>query len=280
MTDPRTTFALPLRSPDLVGARDKQGWVALFHQDGFVEDPVEAGRYQGRRDINTFWDVFIGPQPSVAFDVKRDYYGVRTLIRQATVVSVTEADPVATLPVPALIRYTLRDGRVGSLQAVWEPRLVIQWFLRRKAKGLLALTRHGARMMSRAGLRNGLRFGGTLVGGLGRDRARVLVELIGRGDPEQWAQQLGSAELTVAGPDFEERLDSPTAALERLQSLSTNALARLQIDQIVVCGGHVGAFLTDPGGDGALALMLRASSRGEVQALTAVWSPAPLVLVA
>ena len=71
--DPRSTFALPLRSPALVGAKDRSAWVGLFHADGFVEDPVEAGRYRGTPAIETFWDVFIGPQPSVAFVVKRDF---------------------------------------------------------------------------------------------------------------------------------------------------------------------------------------------------------------
>ena len=80
--------------------------------------------------------------------VKRDFFGLHTLIRQATVVSVTEADPEAVLPVPALICYTLRDGLVGSLQAVWEPRHVIAWFIKRKAAGLKALGRHGARPAS------------------------------------------------------------------------------------------------------------------------------------
>ena len=135
MTDPRQTFELPLRSPALVGVKDRAGWVALFHPDGFVEDPVEAGRYRGVPQLSTFWDVFIAPQPSVKFAVKRDFFGLHTLIRQATVVSITEADPGAVLPVPALICYTLRDGLVGSLQAVWEPRPVIGWFLKRNTDG-------------------------------------------------------------------------------------------------------------------------------------------------
>ena len=68
-------FEAALISPLLVGAKDRDGWVGLFHDDGFVEDPVEAGRYEGTAKIETFWDVFIGPQPSVEFDVKRDFIG-------------------------------------------------------------------------------------------------------------------------------------------------------------------------------------------------------------
>ena len=276
--DPRSRFALPLQSPALVGAKDRAGWVGLFHPEGFVEDPVEASRYRGTAKIDTFWDVFIGPQPSVAFVVKRDFPGVFTLIRQATVVSVTEADPVVTLPVPALIRYTLRDGLVGSLQAVWEPRLVIQWFFRRGFAGLRALTRHGTRMLLRAGLRNALRFGGTLVGGLGPTRARALIETITRGEPQEWATRLASAKLTIAGPDTEEQFGHPDSALAHLQAISASSLSRLQIDQLVTCGRTVGAFLTDPTGEGALAIMLRADARGDVESFTAIWSPKPVVL--
>ena len=179
---------------------------------------------------------------------------------------------------PALICYTLRDDLVGSLQAVWEPRLVIQWFLRRRFAGVRALTRHGTRMMIRAGLRNGLRFGGTLVGGLGRVRARSLIEVLVRGEQTEWAARLGAA-LTIAGPDSEDSFEkNPTPALERLQALTSSRLANLQVDQLVVCGRTVGAFLVDPGTGGALAVMLRANPRGDVESLTAIYSPAPTVL--
>jgi hypothetical protein len=276
--DPHSIFALPLRSPALVGAKDRHGWVGLFHPDGFIQDPVEAGTYRGTADIETFWDVFIGPQPSVSFVVMRDFFGVRTLIRRATVVNVTEADPVATLPVPAMIRYTLRDGLVGSLQAVWEPMLVIQWFMRRRFAGLRALTRHGARMITRAGVRNGLRFGGTLVGGLGRVRARGILEMLLRGEAQEWASRLRAAALTIAGPGSEDEFTTADAALARLQSITGGTLATLQVDQIVTCGRTIGAFLSDPNSEGALAVMLRADPRGDIESLTAVWSPAPVVL--
>ena len=277
MTDPRQRFELALRSPALVGVKDRAGWVALFHPDGFVEDPVEAGRYQGTANIEMFWDVFIGPQPSVAFDVKRDFCGLETLIRQATVVSITEADPEVTLPVPALICYSLRDGLVGSLQVVWEPRHVIAWFMRRKAAGLKALARHGARMIGRAGVLNGMRFGRTLIGGLRHDDARALVHAIVSGDSQQWTCLTG-AKITVGCETAEEAFDgAPDPALVRLQAHANVPLARLAIEQIVVCGHHIGAFLADPNGDGALALMIRVK-RGEVAAMTALWSGTRRVL--
>lgn len=277
MTDPRQTFALALSSPNLVGVKDKAGWLALFHPQGFVEDPVEAGRYRGIEHISLFWDVFIGPQPSVGFDVKRDFFGLRTLIRQATVVSVTEADPVAVLPVPALIAYKLQDGLVASLQAVWEPRLVIAWFLKRKAAGIRALSRHGARMLGRAGVLSGLSFGKTLIGGMSQADARALVLAIASGDTTRWTC-LPTGKITVGCETAEESFDgAPDPALLRLQSYTTVPLARLAIEQLVVCGSHIGAFLADPNGEGALALMLHVK-RSEVAEMTALWSSTRRVL--
>lgn len=277
MTDPQQTFELALSSPTLVGVKDKAGWVALFHPEAFVEDPVEAGCYRGVANIEMFWDVFIGPQPSVGFDVKRDFFGLNTLIRQATVVSVTEADPEAVLPVPALICYTLRDGLVGSLQAVWEPRHVIAWFVKRGAAGLKALSRHGARMIGRAGVLNGMRFGKTLVGGMRHDDARALVHAIISGDTQQWSCP-GTAKITVGCETAEEEFDgAPEPALARLQTYASVPLARLAIEQIVVCGHHIGAFLADPNGEGALALMIRVK-RSEVASLRALWSGTRRVL--
>ncbi|MCA9709465.1 MAG: nuclear transport factor 2 family protein [Myxococcales bacterium] len=275
--DPYQTYQLALQSPALVGAKDREGWVDLFHPDGFVEDPVEAGRYRGRPSIETFWDVFIGPQPSVAFDVRRDYWGGDTLIRQATVVNITQADPVRPLKVPALIRYTLREGRVGSLRAIWEPRHVVGWFVGLGPKGIWALSRHGVRMMAKAGLHNGLSFGGTLVGGLGRPAAQAMVEALRSGEASRWAA-LGPARVTVAHEDEQHEFeDQPGKALEQLRTWA-DPLPELVLDQLLVCGHHVGAFLVHPERPGGLALMMQALRPDRIASLTAIWSSEPRVL--
>ena len=274
-TTPQRHFEVALQSPAMVGAKDRNGWVGLFHPEGFVEDPVEAGRYAGTANIETFWDVFIGPQPSVHFDVARDYWGGDLLIRQATVVNVTEADETETLRVPALIQYTLREGRVGALQAVWEPPKVIAWFVRHGFAGMTALSKHSMRMLGKAGLRNGLSFGGTMVGGLGKDRARTLVEAIRMGDRREWAHRAANASVTVASPKGSVRFESDAqAALTEVQRVC-GSISALAVDQLLVCGNHVAAFLAQPGGTGALALMLRATGHGDVVEMNAIWSPTP-----
>jgi steroid Delta-isomerase len=243
--DPEQQFAIVLRSPGRIRDKDGPGWVELFHPEGFVEDPVEAGRYQGRDRVCTFWDVFIAPQRSIRFEVQRDFWGGDTLVRQATVVSVTEADEHAELRVPALIRYTVRDGSIASLQAVWEPPKVIGWFFARGPAGLFALARHSVRMIGKAGVRAALSFGGTMIGGIGSRRAHALVDELRSAD---WAER------------------------------RSNATGPLEIDEVLVCGRHVAAFLRDPEGPGALAVMLQTDRDARVQSMTALWSDHPAVL--
>ncbi|HEY0136351.1 MAG TPA: hypothetical protein VGB85_19845, partial [Nannocystis sp.] len=76
----------------------------------------------------------------------------------------------------------------------------------------------------------------------------------------------------------EDDFTTAAAGLERLQSITGGTLATLQIDQLVTCGRTVGAFLSDPNSEGALAVMLRADPHGDIESLTAVWSPTPVVL--
>lgn len=271
---PSQRFQLCLESPALVGAKDRDGWVGLFHADGFVEDPVEAGQYRGRAAITSFWDVFIGPQPSVGFELERDLFGVRTLIRQATVVSVTQADPVEPLRVPALICYTLKDDRLGSLRAVWEPIAVIRWFMRRGLSGVGALSRHGARMLGGVGMGNAMRFGGTLVRGMSRARAEALVgEILA----VETSDRLAAANIAIAAPDVEEAFAEAAPAMARLREIAGVPLAQLRVDRLVVCGDHVAASLVEPGGAAALAVLLCVRG-GAVASMTAIWSPSPLVL--
>lgn len=276
--DPERHFEAALKSPAMVTGKDREGWIGLFASDGFVEDPMEAGQYQGTANIETFWDVFIGPQPSVQFEVARDFWAGDTIMRQATVVNITEADPQQPLRVPALIRYELQGEGLRSLQAVWEPPKIIAWFAGRGVPGIKALSKHSFRMMSKAGLRNGLAFGGTLVGGLGRDRARTLVEAIRTADRGQWAERLGGAVVTVgSGPDTERFDAAASRALDCVQGYA-QSISGLAVQQLLVCGNHIAAFLTDADEQGALALMIRANGHGQVETMDAIWSGTPSVL--
>jgi len=110
-----------------------------------------------------------------------------------------------------------------------------------------------------------------------RDDARALVLAIVSADSQQWTC-LPTAKITIGCETAEEAFDgAPEPAMARLQSYASLPLARLAIEQIVICGDHIGAFLADPNGEGALALMLRVKRR-EVAEMTALWSGTRRVL--
>jgi Nuclear transport factor 2 (NTF2) domain len=44
------------------GARDRDGWIGRFTQDGRVEDPVGSRPHRGTAAIGRFYDTFIGPR--------------------------------------------------------------------------------------------------------------------------------------------------------------------------------------------------------------------------
>lgn len=272
-------FAVAMQSPIHVAAKNRDAWVNLFAADGFIEDPVEAGRYVGHEQLGAFWDVFIGPQPSISFDVKRDFCGGSTLIRQATVVTVTEADASANLEVPTLMRYDIRDGEVASLRVIWEPRAVVGWFLRRGGAGFGVLGKQTTRMMSKAGLQKAMSFTGTLATGISKSDARTLVDVVCRRERQGWIEHFGRASITVEhGEDVSQHVRDATAALDRLQA-HVGTASRLEVDQLLTCGNHVGAFLRDAD-NRSLAVMIRSDGRGAAESLCAIWSPDPVVLTA
>ena len=270
-------FDIALRSPVLVDRKDKQGWVELFAADGFIEDPVDAGRYRGHEALGVFWDVFIAPQPSIGFDVNRDFCGGNTLIRQATVQTVTEVDPKAVLEVPALLRYTVDGGKVASLQAIWEPRQVVQWFLQRGPAGMRVLGRQAIRMTRLAGMGKALSFGRTVAGGMSRVHAKALVDAMRDAEPKAWLEHFGQTEITVAQATEENRFERDASAAFDCLRDRVGAHARLDVDQFVVCGRHLGAFFRDAD-DRALAVMLRLGRDATSAEMTMVWSPARDVL--
>lgn len=270
-------FDIVLRSPVMVDRKDKQGWVELFADDGFIEDPVEAGRYRGHAGLSKFWDIFIGPQPSIAFDVKRDFCGGKTLIRQATVQTVTEADEQAVLEVPALLEYRVEGGKVASLRAIWEPRKVVAWFLHRGGAGIKVLGWQGVRMTGKAGLAKAMSWGKTVMGGMSPARTHALLDAIRRAERQPWIEYFGRAEISVA-QDREQTdfVRDPGSAFDCLRD-HVGGAQRLDIDQLVVCGHHVGAFLKDEQ-DRALAVMMRANPNGTAASIDLIWSPEREVL--
>jgi steroid Delta-isomerase len=119
--------ALAQRSMALIGAKDREGWLDLFADDGVVEDPVGAspfdpeGRgHHGRAGIGKFFDEVIAPHESVSFEIEQSYacgdevanVGViRTVLAGGTHVAVVRGV------------YTYRSngaGKLAALRAYWQ----------------------------------------------------------------------------------------------------------------------------------------------------------------
>lgn len=74
MTDTPPARRLSEASMAAVRAKDKGAWVALFAEDGWVEDPVgpsgfdpEGRGHHGREAIGAFWDAAIAQTASIEF---------------------------------------------------------------------------------------------------------------------------------------------------------------------------------------------------------------------
>lgn len=123
--DDRSARAASLRSRDAVQRADKAAWLAIFHDDAVVEDPVgtsifdETGEgHRGKDAIARFWDTVIAPNPP-RMDLVSSHAGgdeVANVVRMST-----------TLPDGTTVRTDLvaiyrvgDDGLVRSLRAFWE----------------------------------------------------------------------------------------------------------------------------------------------------------------
>ena len=52
---------------------DRDGWLALFAPNAFVEDPVGGGRHEGIDAITAFYDTTISTVESFDYEIERSY---------------------------------------------------------------------------------------------------------------------------------------------------------------------------------------------------------------
>jgi steroid delta-isomerase len=118
--------AMSRRSMDCVSRKARDEWVALFADDGYVQDPVgvspldETGDgHHGHEAIGAFWDATIASIEKVGFEIHDSFAAGDECCNVATI--------LAYLPGGLLMRtdgvfiYRLApDGRLQSLRAHWE----------------------------------------------------------------------------------------------------------------------------------------------------------------
>ena len=111
---------------ELVAARDKEAWLALYAEDTLIEDPVgpspfdpQGAGHRGRDRMSAFWDATIATTERLDFEIAQSYANGRCVANVGVI--------TATLPggqqmhTDGVYVYTVApDGLITSLRAYWE----------------------------------------------------------------------------------------------------------------------------------------------------------------
>jgi ketosteroid isomerase-like protein len=123
--DPHPARDMSVRSMTAVEAGDRDGWLALWAEDGIVEDPIGASPFdpegKGHRGLDAiaaFWDNTISVAP-VRLNVRESY---ATGNECANVATITLSMPDGSrVIVDGVFTYRIdEDGRLAALRAFWE----------------------------------------------------------------------------------------------------------------------------------------------------------------
>jgi len=125
MSDRHPAHEAGRRSREAVMARDKEAWLAVFDDDGIVEDPIgpspfdpEGKGHRGRAAISAFWDKAIAPTDKIEF-VFRDTYQCGNEEANVGHILITTGDYQVTAE--GVFTYKANaDGRMAALRAYWE----------------------------------------------------------------------------------------------------------------------------------------------------------------
>jgi steroid Delta-isomerase len=115
-----------LRSYDAVCRKDKDAWLDLFAEDGWVEDPVgpsmfdEAGAgHHGRDGRSAFWDKTIGTVSRFVFEITDSFAAGNECANVGTIH--TTLSNGYTVHTEGVFVYRVDDaGKLVSLRAIWE----------------------------------------------------------------------------------------------------------------------------------------------------------------
>ncbi len=115
-----------LASYDAVSRKDKDGWLALFADDGWIEDPVgpsmfdkEGKGHHGAEGRAHFWDLTIAPVERFVFEIKDSFVAGNECANYATF-HTTLANGYSA-HTDCVVIYRVDDaGKIVSLRAIWE----------------------------------------------------------------------------------------------------------------------------------------------------------------
>ncbi|MBW2235721.1 MAG: nuclear transport factor 2 family protein, partial [Deltaproteobacteria bacterium] len=198
-------------SPECVAKHDKAGWLALFAEDGVVEDPVGSapnrkGRFRGRSrsgddELGRFYETFIAPN-EIRFEVLRDIVSGTEVVRDVLIHTTLSTGLQVSVPAYLIYEMTEEDGeiRIARLAAHWElPRLSLQT-LRGGLQGWTSMLRLSGKMLRIQGVARGdeAAIAGLFVDGV----ARIELPVGQERSPRQLLEHLGpGARLTPSDPN-------------------------------------------------------------------------------
>jgi steroid Delta-isomerase len=109
-----------------VQAKDKAAWLALWAEDGCVEDPVGVSfidptglGFRGPARLEEFWDKNIGPTDSIVFAL-HDSFAAGSEVANVATITITVGGNTVT-KCEGVFVYRVNDaGKLSSLRAFWE----------------------------------------------------------------------------------------------------------------------------------------------------------------
>lgn len=210
-------------SPALVAVHDRRGWLALFDDEGEVEDPVGSlpvrVRAGDRSRLAAFWDTYIGPN-EIRFEVHQDFVDGDDVLRDVTIH--TTLSTGARLAVPSYVLYRLVPGpqgagfRIRRLAAHWEILPMVAQVLRQGPRGWWTIVVMTGRIVRYQGLRGLVSYLRSMLAGFTRARGRRLaVRLAGGATPEK---------VVTAGRTVAFRVGSPNTGQTEVHLYQTNGI--------------------------------------------------------
>ena len=104
---------------------DREAWLALYADDAVVEDPVgpsiwdaEGKGHRGKQALAAFWDLAIGPNRSLEFELRERYTGGDEVANVLTVRSALPDGQKIEFGVVSILRSN-GQGLIQSLRAFW-----------------------------------------------------------------------------------------------------------------------------------------------------------------
>ena len=122
-----TARELGIRSRAAVHARDRDGWLDLFAEDAFVQDPIgpspfdpEGKGHRGKEAIAAFYDSVIAPSEAIDFEITQSYLAGDE-VADVGVIRTTIAGGTHQAVVHVVMTYrSNRANKIAALRAYWE----------------------------------------------------------------------------------------------------------------------------------------------------------------